>query len=154
MAFHAVVQICLSSFAGIRVRHVQRIFRDQFRVKLFGSNWTDCFRVSADGNAETVQDFYRDGACGDTADRLTAGRTSSAAVIPEAIFLIEGIICVSRAIIRSDLSVVAGTLAGIAYDHGDRCSGGPAFENAGEDLNFICFFSGCRVFILTRLSAV
>jgi hypothetical protein len=47
-----------------------------------------------------------------------------------------------------------GTLIFIAYDHGDRGSGGLSFKHSGEDFYFVTFITGSSIAALSGFSPV
>ena len=87
-------------------------------------------------------------------DCFASGGTPPAPVIPEAIFCIKGIVCVSGTVAVLDLSIIPGTLVFISYDHGDGRPGSFSFKGSGKDFCKVVFTALCRKLILSRLSSV
>ena len=53
-----------------------------------------------------------------------------------------------------DISVISGTLIGIADQKRDWCAGSPSFKNSGKDLYQISLLAGSCITALTGLSPV
>ena len=64
-------------------------------------------------------------------DGFTSGGTSATPVITKTVFFIKGVICVSRAVVGCDITVIAGTLIGVEYDQRNGCTCSLALEDAG-----------------------
>ena len=73
-------------------------------------------RQGADFDAELTEQERRHSASGDASDRLSAGRTAAAPVIPAAVFFLECIVRMSRTVGEGDLSVIPGEMVMVAED--------------------------------------
>ena len=93
---HAFLEIGLGFGRSFRICHVEGILQDVGGIKGCGCHRSDGLCVGAKRDAQFFQDFHGDGAGGHAADGFPAGRAAAAPVIPETIFLFEGIIRMSR----------------------------------------------------------
>src|SRR5699024_1105014 len=95
---------------------VEAVFLDISKLKLLFRNSIrpDRSCIGADFDAELTEQERRHSASGDASDRLSAGRTAAAPVIPEAVFFLECIVRMSRTVGEGDLSVIPGAQVQVA----------------------------------------
>ncbi len=156
LPFSALVQISFRKGGGFGIRHVDCIFLHLRQVKTVRMDGygTDGPGIGVYGDAKLLQKLCRHCAGRHPSDGLSAGGTSAACIVAEAVFAVVGVVCVSGAVIRSDLPVIPGALRSIADHQGDGSAGGHSLEDAREDLHGVVLLSRCREPGLPRFSAI
>ena len=129
---HLPFQILLCLCGCGSIRHIQLILFTFCQIKPIRRHFhrSDRFRVCFYPNVQGFQQLCRDSACCHASDRLASRRTSAAPVIPETVFFIEGIICMSGTVITGDLTVILRMLILVPHQHRDRRARRPPFKNA------------------------
>ena len=124
--------MCHGKLGCQRVRHVDCILFHLGEIETIVINLhrTDGLGISGNGDAHFLQDFCSNGTCSHSSDGLAARRPPAAGVIPEAVFAVIGIICMPRTIVRSNFTVIFGTLGSVPHHQGNGGAGSASFKDA------------------------
>ena len=105
-------------------------------------------------DAEIRQHLRRHGTTGDTREGLATAGATAAAVVTEAVLLIEAVIGVTRTEHVGDVRVVLTVLITVPDHHRDRRTGRLSLEDTREDLDPVVLLPLGGLQILTRLPPV
>ena len=89
-----------------RIRHIERIFIDGLWIKALDLDFPDGTGISAQRDAHFGKNPGGNGSGGYTAYSFTAGRTSTATVITEAVFLVKTEVCMAWAVGIGQIPIV------------------------------------------------
>ena len=156
LVFHAFFQMGRRFQRIPKVWHIERIIVDTSIVifRFRHGDRADCLGISGDADSQPLEDLGCNGSCGNPPDCLPPGGPAAAPVVPDAVFGVKGVICMSRTIAVFDFAIVPGALVLVMHDNGDWRSGGLAVKDAREELCPVCFASRRGEFALPRFPAV
>ncbi len=136
---HTVFQIGFCRGGGIRIRHTGGCHAGCLQVKpaAVDLDRPDGCRVGGQCDAEFPQQLRGHGAARHPSDGLSGRRAAAAAVVTEAVFGVEGVVCMAGPVTVRQIVVIRRALGGVADHHGDGRACGPPIEDAGEKLHLI-----------------
>jgi hypothetical protein len=129
-----------------RVRAEKRILIDKSQVFHRQNYRAELRKKSLDVNSQAFpQIFARDRSGSDAHRRLPRRRSSAAAIIANAVFLLVAVVGMAWTELVLDIAVIMRTLIGVFDQQADRRAGRFAFEDAGKYSHPVCFIALCSM---------